>query len=174
MATANASVWFRIVDYWRSRHVDGRPPSRNDIDPVVDIPDLAKNLMLLDIVPEGYRYRIVGTALRERLGFELTGRMLADGAASSTIQATWKSAADSVCADLEPRLVISRLAPVLGARQLAIIMPLVDGSGRIENLLIASFHEGEFGSELKVTDVSVEVLSIEEWDSKAQAPRPPI
>ncbi len=160
MASLKPEICDQIFDYWRSRHIDGRPPSRQTLDPVVDIPALARNLMVLDIEPDGYRYRLVGTALRERLGVELTGRMLADGAANSTIHATWKSTADSVCADLKPRMVISRLAPFAKARQVAIIMPLVDSSGMVENLLIASFHEGEFGRDTTVTGVSVEVLAI--------------
>src|SRR5271163_2009562 len=65
--------WKELLVYWQAKHVDGRPPSRQDIDPVVDLPHLAANLLIADVVPEGYRYRLVGSAIVERHKEKMTG-----------------------------------------------------------------------------------------------------
>ena len=60
--------WQDLYSYWQSKHVDGRPPSRRDIDPPTEIPPLAASLMLIEVIPDGYHYRLGGSTLRERLG----------------------------------------------------------------------------------------------------------
>src|SRR5580693_6483338 len=67
--------WQELLAYWRGKHVDGRPPARRDIDPVIDIPKLVANLMLADVLEGGYRYRLGGSAIVARHNQELTGRM---------------------------------------------------------------------------------------------------
>jgi len=63
-------------EYWSGRK-GGRPfPSRRDFDPMVEIPRLARSMMLLDVShdPLDFRYRLIGTSVREHLGGDLTGR----------------------------------------------------------------------------------------------------
>jgi hypothetical protein len=38
-------LWKELPVYWQANHVDGRPPSRQDIDPAVDLPHLVANLL---------------------------------------------------------------------------------------------------------------------------------
>jgi hypothetical protein len=63
-------------DYWLGRKGDRPLPSRADFDPMVEITRLARNLMLLDVShdPLDFRYRLIGTAVREHLGENWTGR----------------------------------------------------------------------------------------------------
>ena len=53
--------WRQLYRYWQSKHVEGRPPSRADIDPITEIPRLVANLMLIDSVGDDFIYRFVGT-----------------------------------------------------------------------------------------------------------------
>jgi len=46
-------------------------PQRRDIDPV-DLPTLLPHLMLIDRAEDQYRYRLVGTAVADELGRDLT------------------------------------------------------------------------------------------------------
>jgi hypothetical protein len=39
--TEGVSPWRELYDYWLSRHMDGRPPSRDTLDPPIDLPHLA-------------------------------------------------------------------------------------------------------------------------------------
>src|ERR1700733_761801 len=64
--------WKQLYQYWLSKHA-GRIPSRADIDPIIDIPHLAKNLILLD-ARDNFTYRLVGSEVVERHGLDMTGR----------------------------------------------------------------------------------------------------
>jgi hypothetical protein len=63
-------------DYWLGKKSDRPFPSRRDFDPLVEVPRLARNMMLLDVShdPLDFRYRLIGTAVREHLGEDWTGR----------------------------------------------------------------------------------------------------
>jgi hypothetical protein len=72
--------WEDLYGYWQSKNADGRPPARRDIDPPTEIPQLVSNLMLIDVTPAGYQYRLVGSTLRKRTGTELTASLSAPAA----------------------------------------------------------------------------------------------
>ena len=50
-------------------------PSRKDIEPT-EIPDLLANVVLVDVTqdPLDFRYRLIGTAIVERIAFDYTGK----------------------------------------------------------------------------------------------------
>lgn len=61
-------------DYCESKIVDGRLPSRRDIEPL-DIPDLLPQIILLDVVraPWNFRFRLIGTNVVYHLTQDWTG-----------------------------------------------------------------------------------------------------
>lgn len=63
-------------DYWLGKKGNRLFPARREFDPVVEITRLARNMMLLDVShdPLDFRYRLIGTALREYMGADWTGR----------------------------------------------------------------------------------------------------
>ena len=62
---------------WKSKCRAGRLPSRNDINPT-EMPHLLPNIMLIDVIPPGtrFRYRLVGTGEVRHRGFDPTGKTL--------------------------------------------------------------------------------------------------
>ncbi len=66
-----------LYDYWLEKRGRRRMPSREDIDPS-EISALLPNLMLVDVMDDGDRFRIrlVGTALTDATGIDATGRYL--------------------------------------------------------------------------------------------------
>jgi hypothetical protein len=64
-------------EYWLKKKGERLMPARGDFDPVVEITRLARNMMLLDVRhdPLDFRYRLIGTALREHMGENWTGRL---------------------------------------------------------------------------------------------------
>lgn len=72
----NSPIVSALHRYWLSKHVDGRLPSRSDIDPA-DIKPLLPNVLLGNIQWDPFRvfYRLVGTRIVEFRG-ELTGHYL--------------------------------------------------------------------------------------------------
>jgi hypothetical protein len=63
-----------VLAYWNERRGARFMPSRGDLDPL-HIPTLLPQLMLLDVLkgPLDFRYRLVGTAIVDRLGRDNTG-----------------------------------------------------------------------------------------------------
>jgi hypothetical protein len=67
----------KIYAYWLDKKHDRRAPARADLDPI-EIPTLMPHLILLDVEPEArrLRFRLMGTAVVNGLGRDLTGRYL--------------------------------------------------------------------------------------------------
>jgi hypothetical protein len=67
-----------LAAYWQSKRAGRAMPRRADIDPT-EIPANLPNIFLLDVLPDGdYRYRLMGTALVNGTGRDLTGRLLSE------------------------------------------------------------------------------------------------
>jgi hypothetical protein len=135
----NRDSWEELYRYWLSKHVAGRPPARADIDPVIDIPNFLSNLMIIDILPEGFRYRLVGTDITERFGGELTGRAVGSSSMPANARAEWTNALNLVRSEQKPRLLVSRLPADVEANHIMLVLPLVAPSGVTERILVGIF-----------------------------------
>lgn len=73
----------QFLDYWQAkRPAGGGVPRRREISPL-EIPDLLPYLVIVECCagPQGrnrYIWRLAGTAIRDRLGVELTGKQLTE------------------------------------------------------------------------------------------------
>jgi hypothetical protein len=68
----------RLYEHWDARRQGRRMPARADLDPV-DLPFALGHLLLMDVIgppPWRFRYRLIGSALTQRAGRDLTGRMV--------------------------------------------------------------------------------------------------
>lgn len=67
----------RLYDYWASRRRGGSFPSRRDIDPV-EFKFALGNVTLIDVLyePLRFRFRLVGSLMAQRMGWDLTGKMV--------------------------------------------------------------------------------------------------
>jgi len=74
---ATLSALFR---YWDEKRSGRAMPARRDIDPIEMGPRLLPHLMLCELADGGsrIRFRLVGTLLVKRLGYDPTGKWLAD------------------------------------------------------------------------------------------------
>lgn len=63
--------------YWRSRCRKGLLPGRRDVDPA-DMTEFLRDIILFDVqaVPRDFRYRLIGTRVREHLFEDRTGQWL--------------------------------------------------------------------------------------------------
>ena len=90
----------KLYDYWTDKTGDRAMPSRRDLDPVIEIPELTKNIWLVDVEldPPGFRFRLVGTEVVVRYGLDFTGLRLDEidfGGHSETIQRDYEEAVRS-------------------------------------------------------------------------------
>ena len=69
-----------LFQYWNKKRGVRAMPTRQDIDPIEMGPKLLPHLMLCEIADHGerIRFRLVGTSLVKRLGFDPTGRLLSE------------------------------------------------------------------------------------------------
>jgi hypothetical protein len=135
--------WKQLHQYWLSKHADGRVPSRSDIDPIMDIPQLVKNLILLD-ARDDFTYRLVGSEVVERHGMDMTGRRSGSSGQNPKAIGEWQAALAYVSTELKPRLLVSRIGNSDIARNVMILLPLADREGRIEMVLAGSFYNEHF------------------------------
>ena len=136
--------WKELLDYWRAKHQDSRPPSRSDIDPVIEIPQLVANLLLADIVPGGYRYRLVGSAVVERHREEMTGKLAGTSKFLERVSADLIANYDAVRTEQKPRIMVSGAAATDHAGAVTVILPLVSKAGETEMILIGVFYDRRF------------------------------
>jgi len=133
-------LWNDLYDYWKSKHVDGRPPSRQEIDPVVEIPRLVPYLLLIDNTPEGFRYRLFGSLIAERTGLDLRGKLLGSTGFGEKVAGPWRDTIGAAFAERASKLIHLHVDQA-GADVLIVFLPLVASSGETEMLLVGAFNE---------------------------------
>jgi hypothetical protein len=71
----SSSILREGFDYWSDRKRGRSFPARGDFDPIMEVPKLARHMILLDVQhePLDFRYRLYGTRLREHVGRDWTG-----------------------------------------------------------------------------------------------------
>ncbi len=141
--------WQLLYRYWLSKRIGERPPSRQDIDPPIDIPRLVKNLMLMDVTPEGYRYRVLGSEVEERHGLYMTGQLFGSSGIDPKALADLRRAIDEVVVSQNPRILNAEIDPAMSARNTMLILPLVSADGQTSHIVIGSFYDGHFAPETR-------------------------
>jgi hypothetical protein len=137
--------WKELLAYWQARHVEGRPPSRQDIDPAVDLPLMAANLLIADVVAEGYRYRLVGSAVVERHKQEMTGKLAGSSHFLERVRPQLLQSFNAVRDDRKPRLLKTGSSEARDyATAATLVLPLVTASGQTDKLLIGVFFDRRY------------------------------
>ena len=147
--------WERLHRYWLSKHVDGRPPSRADIDPLIDIPQLVSNLMILEAGSNGYIYRLAGSEVVTNAGTEMTGRQVGYSKRHAHVMSQWLAALDFVRLNQIPRLIVSHFAVEAVVKNIVLVLPLHAPIGTAPMLLVGSFYRGNFTPGMIIKGVSV-------------------
>lgn len=65
----------RLFDYWRGKAAGGRIPRRASIDPT-ELIDVLSCLMIVEVIGNRFRYRLVGTEVAANAGSDFTGHFL--------------------------------------------------------------------------------------------------
>ncbi|HWA46684.1 MAG TPA: PAS domain-containing protein [Dongiaceae bacterium] len=138
-AELNSDIVRAVIDYWQSKQRDGKLPTREELEPA-DIPRLLPNIMLKEVRrdPWDFRYRVVGTAVREHSRSNWTGKWMSEidgqGADSTVFRVVrWVSE--------EGRPAIYR-PPYVGPHKEfkyceAAVLPWSNAAGLIDRLMVA-------------------------------------
>jgi hypothetical protein len=138
----NKEPWKELHRYWLLKHREGRPPSRKDLDPLIEIPTLVANLVLLTPEDGSYRYTLVGSEVVRRAGVDMTGRMIGLTITAPEMREQWRAALDTVSRGQKPQLFLSKMPEGVTARYVTIMLPLVAPSGATEKILAGLFFDG--------------------------------
>ena len=147
--------WRLLHRYWLSKHVDGHPPAREDIDPITEIPRLVANLMLIDATAEGFVYRFVGTEAVTQTGQDMTGQHAGLSRKYASVQSEFIAALDFVRVNGQPRLLMYRFDVELPAKQFVLLLPLHTVAGGVVKILGGAFFGGYFPPNSRAEDISV-------------------
>jgi hypothetical protein len=153
---AEQEAWKELYDYWLSKHVRGRPPSRQELDPPIEVPRLAASLMLIDVV-EGcrFRYRLVGSAYWDRYGFELTGRWI-EGKVPP--EAAFRDTLQAAHDDGLARLLTAPVTDHPDRLHVGIVLPLSGPEGGISQFLAATFFAQELTDRPRIGRLTVQEI----------------
>lgn len=128
---------WQALAYWRSKLAGRRMPSRKDIEPT-EVPHLLANMVLVDVShdPLDFKYRLIGTAIVDRIAFDYTGKRFAELEHQQPGSKVWETAV-RVCSDQAP--LISNI-PYVGPDQWVrgyrdLYLPLSD-DGRQVNMIM--------------------------------------
>jgi hypothetical protein len=135
----------RLYEYWLAKRGERKMPSRADLDPL-EMTFVIGNIILVDVVdgpPLGFRIRLHGTNLSQRVGFELTGKML-DELPETEFRELARESFTRAVTNAEPRH--GRRDRVLDGRLAhyeTIILPLSGDGENVDRLLVALIHDDE-------------------------------
>ena len=138
-------AWRALHGYWRERHVDGRPPSRADIDPPLEIPRLLPNLLLYDRPERYFRIRLAGSEIVHRGGHEHTGQTLDPDMVSRYSLGTLVDFLNKVAGTLAPVIYSVARSNETAFGAIGILMPLVDRDGAFQMVLGGVFYRANRG-----------------------------
>lgn len=131
-------------DYWAGQSAGRLLPRRRDIDPV-DIPKLLPILMLVEVLPSGRRYRLIGTENADAFGMNATGRHLDEVlpglAYKMHVLALYDECVHSRRALYSECLFTSAEHRVAARHIKVLFMPLSDDGERVNQVLVAQVFQ---------------------------------
>jgi hypothetical protein len=106
--------------------------------------ELAANLLIADVVPEGYRYRLVGSAIVERHGEDMTGKLAGSSKFLERVSKELIANYDVVRNLRKPRMMVSGATTNDHSSAVTLILPLLGEGGETEMILVGVFYDRRF------------------------------
>jgi hypothetical protein len=135
----------RLYEYWSQRRGDRKWPSRADLDPV-GMRFALGNVILAEVVPgtpASYRIRLHGSTLTQRVGYDLTGKLLDDMPVPEFRDMSRRSF-DKVVKTGEPlHVVADRMIDNRMQHYESVLMPLSSDGEQVDMLLIGLVYDGD-------------------------------
>jgi len=135
----------RLYDYWCEKRADRKMPARADLDPL-DMTFIIGNIILVDVIPGdplGFRIRLHGTNLAERVHYELTGKMLDELPQVEFRNLTRQSFTKVVTTGEPLHARRDRILDERPRRYETIILPLSGNDARVDMLICGLLYDDE-------------------------------
>jgi hypothetical protein len=142
--TQETQPWEELYRYWLDRHVDGHPPTRAQIDPMIDLHHLASNLIVIDIRPDGSEYRLIGSQVVSHFGVDATGKPVGATSVDPIQVNAWRAAIEVTAREQMPRLLVSHYPRAEKTKTIAVLLPLAPDADGVVKIFAATFFGGPF------------------------------
>ena len=140
-----------LLTYWQGLCVDDDIPHLDQLDPI-DTRGVLGCIMLLDVVEEesDFRYRLYGTEIARRSGFDLTGKLVSDVPVSG-VSAFFMASYRAVVKNRRSLYTIHTPPYCIAVSSWSrLILPLRGESGAVERLLVGNIPGKRRGSFCKM------------------------
>ena len=147
--SAPVSYHLDLYRYWLSKCGSRSMPARSDIDPA-EIPALLPYLSIVDRIGGQFRYRLVGTAVAEQFGRDLTGSLITSHVSEETVAAA-QAMGERVFASPQPTFTTGQFQTKSGAlhNASALVLPLSDDGTNV-NMVVFTRVAG-FSSDVRAS-----------------------
>ncbi len=147
--SAPVSYHLDLYRYWLSKCGSRSMPARSDIDPA-EIPALLPYLSIVDRIGGQFRYRLVGTAVAEQFGRDLTGSLITSHVSEETVAAA-QAMGERVFASPQPTFTTGQFQTKSGAlhNASARVLPLSDDGTNV-NMVVFTRVAG-FSSDVRAS-----------------------
>jgi len=135
----------RLYEYWSRQRGDRKWPTRADLDPV-EMRFALGNVILAEVLPETprrFRIRLHGTTLTQRVGYDLTGKMLDDMPVPEFREMSRRSFTKVVDTGEPLHVVADRMVDDRMQHYESILMPLSNGGVEVDMLLIGLVYDSD-------------------------------
>ena len=147
--------WDELYRYWQARHVAGRPPRRADIDPMIDLPHMASNLIIIEVRPEGAQYRLVGSDVVNHFGVDHTGKPVGTSTVDPIQLTAWRDAVEAVARGGSPHMLVAHYAGAEKSQTIALVLPLAPDADGVARVFGATFFGRPFPDATAFKDLAV-------------------
>jgi hypothetical protein len=153
--------WEDLYRYWLDRHADGKPPSRAAIDPMIDLHHMASNLIVIDVFPGRFEYRLVGSQVVSRFGVDHTGKLVGTSGVDKTQLDAWSAAVEYVANEGKPFMLASHYPEAAGAKVVALLLPLSPDEDGARKLFGATFYDQPFPDVTAYPDLPLTLVQLD-------------
>jgi hypothetical protein len=153
--------WEELYRYWLDRHVDGKPPTRAAIDPMIDLRHLAPNLIIIDVHPDRSEYRLVGSHVVNHFGVDHTGKYVGTSGVDPVQLEAWQATVDFVTHQHKPKLLLSHYPRADKSKTIALLLPLTPDADGVVKLFGATFFGWPFPDAGAYPELAVEKVELD-------------
>ncbi len=160
-SSQNSEHWEELYRYWRSRHVDGSPPRRADIDPMIDLSNMASNLIVIELRPEGAAYRLVGSDVVRHFGVDHTGKPVGTSGIDPTQRAAWSRSLEVVARQGNPKMLVAHYPGAAKSQAIALLLPLSPDPDGVKRVFGGAFFGRPFPRDDLFPDLPIETVTLD-------------
>jgi hypothetical protein len=153
--------WEELYRYWLDRHVDGNPPTRADIDPMIDLRHLASNLIIIDVHTVGAEYRLVGSQVVSHFGVDHTGKYVGTSNVDPVQLKAWQATVGFVARQHKPKMLVSHYPQAGKSKTIAMLLPLTPEADGVVKLFGATFFGWPFPDTAAYPELVVEKVELD-------------